>query len=173
MGREKPQPEPEFKTFEEADQTLMNIRGIEGRLATLQASHDHKLAKLRDEHQERAEPLLGQKKNLEKGLLEFAVFNREFFEKKKTWPGAHGEMGFRLSTKVVFRRGFNGDKVVGLLKKMGLKRCIHIKETPDKEAMRNLTAEQIARVGASVKSEDGFWYETKKDLPAENPKDAA
>jgi phage host-nuclease inhibitor protein Gam len=47
---------------------------------------------------------------------------------------------------------------------MALTACIRTKEECDKEAMKNLPLETLHAVGASLKQEDAFGYEVKREL---------
>ena len=41
--------------------------------------------------------------------------------------------------------------------------CIQVEEKVNKDVLRTYEEKEIIAVGASLKKEDTFWYETKKD----------
>ncbi|HHP0281481.1 TPA: host-nuclease inhibitor Gam family protein [Acinetobacter baumannii] len=53
-----------------------------------------------------------------------------------------------------------------VLKQLQLEHCIRTKTEPDKEAIKQLTPELIAEIGASVKSRNNFGYEIETVDPA-------
>ena len=75
-----------------------------------------------------------------------------------------GTVGFRLSTSVVIKRIAD---TVQALKDLNLRDCLIVKESPNKDAMRALPLETLHAVGASLKQEDAFGYEIKREALAE------
>ena len=41
--------------------------------------------------------------------------------------------------------------------------CIIVKETVNKDVLKTYDEKDIIKVGASLKKEDTFWYETRKE----------
>ena len=107
-----------------------------------------------------AAPLLDKKTGLELAVKEFCEANRAEFAKVKTRELTFGSVGFRLSTKIIVKRMAD---TLQALKDLGLKACIRIKEELDKEAMKNLSTETLAQVGAGLKTENAFGYEINQE----------
>ena len=71
-----------------------------------------------------------------------------------------GKTGYRLSTKVIIKKVAN---TISALKKLGMTDCITTKESVNKDMLRTYPEEKLFEVGASLKKEDTFWYETDRD----------
>ena len=72
----------------------------------------------------------------------------------------HGSVGFRQSTKVVLSKV---EQILEKLKKFKMDDCINVKETVNKDVLRKYPADDILKVGGSLKVEDVFWYETDRE----------
>lgn len=151
---------PTLKTLEDVDATLARIGELTRELEAIAADTEETIACARETAKIRAEMPATEKALLERALQDYGGAHRADFAKVRTKELAHGSIGFRLSSKVVIRR--IGDTLTAL-KDYGLKACIRITEAPDKEAMRNLDAATLASVGATLKTEDTFWYELKRE----------
>lgn len=109
----------------------------------------------------RSSELPGELAGLELAIQQYAEANRAEFIKTKSRELTFGSVGFRLSTRVAIK---NVGNTLQALKDFGLTACIRIKEECDKEAMKNLPLEQLHAVGATLKQEDAFGYEIKREL---------
>ena len=150
----------QFSSWDEVDGALRDIAEIDRQLGMLQAAHDEAVDKLKETAKEEAEPLQHRRASLEAAMKDYCQANRQEFLTSKTKVLAFGNVGFRLSTKVVVK---NVGDTLQLLKSLGLHGCVRIKEELDKEAMRNLNQETLANVGAALKTENAFGYEVKRD----------
>jgi phage host-nuclease inhibitor protein Gam len=107
-----------------------------------------------------AKPHHEQIKTLTLSLEAFAAHHRADFGDKKSRDLTFGVLGWRLSTSIRVKK----DATLELLKqvfKRKAKPFIHVKETPDKEAMAKLTDEQLAAVKARRVVKDDFFVEPK------------
>ena len=171
MPRIKPEPAPELTSFTEADEAMKGIGDHEKRIESFTAAHAVKVKALKAELAEKVDPVAAMMRELERDLKAFAEWDqtRKNLGDAKSWKGNFGTFGFRQSSKVVFRKGWNAAKVVETLKEMRLKRCIRIKEEPDKDAMKKLPADKLAEAGATLKTDDPFFYEIHAEAAAEKP----
>ena len=152
---------PALQTLEDVDRTLLRLGEIERDLAAIAADADERIASIREEVKLRARAGNDEKLLLERALQDYGGAHRAEFSRDRSRMLAHGSIGFRLSSKLSIRR--IGDTLAAL-KRMGLSACVRIKEEPDKEAMRQLDATTLAAVGATLKTEDVFWYELKREV---------
>jgi phage host-nuclease inhibitor protein Gam len=71
-----------------------------------------------------------------------------------------GKVGFRQSTKIVIK---GMQAVLKTLKARGMTDCIIVKESVNKDRLREYPDEVIASVGATKKVTDTFWYEADRE----------
>lgn len=164
MPRKRISSEPALQTWDEVDTCLRNIGEIDRELALLEADQQERIDAIRAATKAAAEPLQNKKLGLEMAIKEFAEANRAEFIKAKTRELTFGSVGFRLSSRVVIKRVAD---TLAALKDLQLTQCIRVKEECDKEAMKNLPLETLIAVGATLKTEDAFGYEIKRDAIAE------
>lgn len=145
-----------FETWEDLDQALREVGEIDRELGLLEAGQNEAIDRIKAGTKEQAAPLHDRKGALELAMKEFCEANRGEFAKVKTRQLTFGAVGFRLSTKVVIKKVAD---TLQALKDLGLAQCIRTREEPDKEAMKNLSSETLAEVGAALKTENAFGYE--------------
>lgn len=153
--------EPILKTYGDADAVLRKIGEIDRDLTLAQAATDEAIDRVKESHKAYCEPLDAIKTSLERQLKEFAESKRADFAETRTRELTFGSIGFRRSSSVVMKK--LGDTLQAL-KSLGLTHCIRSKEEPDKEAMRELSSETLANVGAALVTRDAFGYEIKREL---------
>ena len=153
-----------LESWQEVDRCLAEIGRIDRELGLLEVAQQEGIDQIKADTKFAAEPLQNKKLGLEVAIKAFAESNRAEFVKVKTRELTFGTVGFRLSTSVVIKR--IGDTVQAL-KDLGLKDCLLVKETPNKDAMRALPLETLHAVGAALKKEDAFGYEIKREMLAE------
>jgi phage host-nuclease inhibitor protein Gam len=153
-----------LQSWSDVDQALSKIGEIDRELALLEASQQEQIDRIKASIKACAEPFQSKKAVLEQSVQLYAENNQAEFRTSKTKVLTFGSVGFRLSTKVTFKRGVD---VVQALKDLGLAHCIRVKEEADKEAMKNLPAETLAECGASLRTEDTFGYEINREKLAE------
>lgn len=153
-----------LQSWSDVDQALSKIGELDRELALLETSQQEQIDKVKANIKACAEPLQSKKTALEQSIQLYAENNRAEFRTSKTKVLTFGSVGFRLSTRVAFKRGVD---VVQALKDLGLAHCIRVKEEADKEAMKNLPAETLAECGASLRTEDAFGYEINREKLAE------
>lgn len=145
----------QFRNWDDVDDALHQIGNIDRELGLLEAGANERIDAIKKETKEAAQPLLDRKTTLEMAMKEYCEANRAEFAKVKTKPLTFGEVGFRLSSKIIIKRVAD---TLQALKDLRLIECIRTKEEPDKEAMKNLSSDLLAEVGAALKTENAFGY---------------
>lgn len=145
-----------LRSWEDVDAALREVGEITRELQLREAALNESVDKLKEEAKADSASQVARKKELELAMKEFCETNRAEFAKVKTRKLTFGSVGFRLSTKIMIRRVA---ETLQALKDLKLTGCIRVKEEPDKEAMKNLTDETLAEVGAARKTENAFGYE--------------
>ena len=144
-----------FHSWDDVDNALCKIGGIDRELAILEAAQNEEIDRLKANLKEFAKPLNDAKTVLEIAIKEYCDANRSEFTRVKTKNLTFGEVGFRLTSKIMIKRVA---ETIQSLKDLQLFTCIRTKEEPDKEAMKTLTDETLAEVGAGRKIENTFGY---------------
>lgn len=142
----------------EVNEAMKTIRDLKAQIKRFELQAEEKVSQIKQRLSKQLKPLLQKIEPLENGILAFAEYDKdELFKKKKTIDLVFGLIGFRKSTKISIKK-----TTLGLLKKLKLKSAIKIKETVNKEAMKDFTDAMLKKVDAERTSEDNFWYEVKE-----------
>ncbi len=102
-----------------------------------------------------AKPLHEQIKTITLSLEAFATHSRHDFEGKKSKDLNFGTLGWRMSTSISVSTKYTLELTKQVFKRRA-KRYIHVKETPDKDALAKLTDEDLAAVKARRIVKDDF-----------------
>lgn len=160
MGRKRME-DPELKSWEEADNTLKQIREAEIALSDISTTAEKLILDIRQQAEEDAQPYKDSIKKMELQLKEFTTQHRADMLPAKSKEMTFGLVGFRVSTKVMLPRKL--ERVITKLKKLGMADCIITKETVDKDILKTYDEKTIMEVGGTLKKTDAFWYETKQE----------
>lgn len=152
--------EPSLKSWEEVDSTLKRIREAEIEMGRITADMEKYILDIKQKAEEQASPYKDEVKKLELQVKEFVSLNKDEL-KGKSREMTFGTVGFRMSTKLVLPKA--ADKFIKQLRKLGMGDCITIKESVNKDILKTYDEKTILMVGASLKKEDTFWYETKQE----------
>lgn len=153
-----------LQTYEDVDNVLRKIGEIDRDLLLSHAATDEAIDHIKQSHKQRCEPLHAIKADLERQLKEFAESRRVDFAQVRSRELTFGSIGFRVSKSVQIKNA--GDTLQALID-LGLVQCIRTKQECDKDAMRELSTETLASVGAALKVSDAFGYEIKREaIPA-------
>ena len=150
----------QFSHWQQVDDALREIGQIDRELGLIESGQNAEIDRLKNSAKEQAKPLLARKAVLELAMKEFCEARRAEFTRAKSKKLTFGNVGFRLSSKVVIRRVAD---TLQALKDLGLSHCIRQKEELDKDAMKNLSTETLAEVGASLKTDNAFGYEVDQE----------
>lgn len=152
--------EPSLKSWEEVDSTLKRIREAEIEMGRITADMEKYILDIKQKAEEQASPYKDEVKKLELQVKEFVSLNKDEL-KGKSREMTFGTVGFRMSTKLVLPKA--ADKLIKQLRKLVMGDCITIKESVNKDILKTYDEKTILMVGASLKKEDTFWYETKQE----------
>lgn len=153
-----------LKSWTDVDDTLRQIAVLERKLVKLESEQNATIDKIKAQTSEQAEPIRATLKTLGADLKDYAERNRTEFLDQKTRALNFGKVGFRLSTKLVIKNVAN---TLSALLALGLNACVRTRQEPDKEAMRELSDDQLAAVGAARQKVDEFWFEVDATKLAE------
>lgn len=152
--------EPTIKNWEETDDVMKKLLESQLEVEKIEANMNKKIAEIKKAAEEMARPYKDNIKKNELLLKEFVTVHKSELDGKSRKMN-FGIVGFRLSTKVVLPKMI--EAVLENLKKFGMHDCINIKETVNKDILKTYEPDVIISVGGTLKTEDTFWYETKRD----------
>lgn len=163
MARTRIKEAPVFKTWEDIDTALKDIAEAELDLLDIEGEMNKQIQGIKLTAAQEAKPIQDRIASIGKDIKTFVEENRgELDGKTKTLN--FGKTGFRLSTKVVLPKA--KDKLEAIIKSLKARKmldCIATTETINKDVLKKYTEDEILRVGASLKKEDTFWYETDRE----------
>ena len=149
--------ETKLKSWQEVDDVLRVVGLIDLKIQATETEMNEKIIAIKNEAKEKVESLKAKKDLLELSMKEYSSEHMLDFGDRKSMPLTFGTVSFRVSTAI--RLIANAKRVVELLREHGLKKCIRIKEEPDKDQMAELDDATLRAVGARRKTEDAFGYE--------------
>lgn len=139
------------QTQTEARDWLARIGVQQRNLAAIGAVQSENIARIKEEAENRADPVREELERLQKGLQTWAEANRaDLTKKSKTVDLGTGTIRWRLRPPKVSIRG--ADKVISAMKAMGLVRFVRVKEEINKEALLAEASVAAGITGVSVKS---------------------
>ncbi|WP_069997838.1 host-nuclease inhibitor Gam family protein [Cellulosilyticum sp. I15G10I2] len=158
-----------LKTWEEVDAALKQIGEWQRSITKVEGKMNEQIDKAKAKAEEEAKPFKDQIKAYEVQVKEFVESNRDDLGNKKTKELNFGKAGFRKSTKISLpKAAAKLTEIIKKLKSLGMTDCIvQPPEKIDKDALKKYPANEIIKVGAGLKVEDVFWYETNEETLAE------
>jgi len=148
-----------IKTWEEADQVLLEIGRIDREVEAMEAELQRSIEAAKEQAVRFVKPLQELKAALELSLKAFCEGRRDELKGKSRILN-FGAVSFRLSTKIVIK-GLQA--CLDALKFLGLGDFIRVKESPDKDRLKDLDDATLAQVGARRVVEDVFGYEVNRE----------
>ena len=149
-----------LKTLDDADKTLQRLCEIESQLEIIDNKADEEIAQIKERTATEGKLLREQKKANIAALEAYAAYNREeLFKERKSLERPFGTFGYRKAPDSIHVTKETAD----LLRQQGLKQYLRVKAEPDKEAMLSLPDDTLALVGASRRSKEDFFIETKRE----------
>lgn len=149
----------ELKNWEDVNGALRLIAEAQNEIAMVEAGMNVQIDTIKLTYEEKIQEYKKQIKQQELLIKEFTTDKKEQLD-GRTKDLTFGKVGFRKSTKLQLPKAL--DKVIAALRKKGMEDCISVKETVNKDILRQYDEQQILDVGGSLKVEDAFWYETKQ-----------
>lgn len=157
--------EPALKSWEEVDGTLKKIREAEIALTDISTAAEKMILDIKQQAEEDAQQYKDKIRQYELQVKEYTTIHRDEMLPAKSKEMAFGQVGFRMSTKVMLPKKL--DRVIAKLKKLGMGDCIITRETVDKDILKTYDEKTILEVGGTLKKSDAFWYETKQEKIAD------
>jgi len=149
----------ELKSWEEVDRALLRVGQIDRQIEAIEARAQEVIEAAKGRAAAESKPLLQEKRLLTLKMEAFARRHMADLEGKRKKLN-FGTISFRRSTRIVIRKAL---ECVAALKGLGLRECIRVKESPDKERLRDLDDALLARVGAKRVTEEVFGYEVDRE----------
>lgn len=163
MARTKIKETPVFKTWEDVDNALKEIAEAELDLVDIEGEMNKQIQGIKLTAAQEAKPIQDRINSIGKDIKAFVEEHRSELD-GKTKILNFGKTGFRMSTKVVLPKA--KEKLAVIIKSLKARRmndCIIVTETINKDVLKKYTEDEILRVGATLKKEDTFWYETDRE----------
>lgn len=158
MARLKPTTK-KIKNLDEVNDALIDIAQAEMQLAAIDGQATEEIVAAKERAAKSGEPFRARITDLAAMIGRFAEDNREeLFKDRKSLSLTAGQIGFRKSTKISTRK-----TTLELLKKLGYVQYVRVSEVADKEAMRELSDEQLTQVDAVRKESDEFFCEADRE----------
>lgn len=151
--------ETRLKSWDDVNLNLKEIAECELAVEAIEADMNNKIQDLKLEKEMEAKPYQERIDKLAMEIKEFVETHRDEL-KGKTRILNFGKVGFRQSTKIVIK---GMQAVLKTLKARGMMDCIIVKESVNKDRLREYPDEVIASVGATKKVTDTFWYEADRE----------
>ncbi len=149
-----------IQTIDDADKALSELCGLEGKLEEIDQKAEREIAQIKERATASGKPIRERVKELNATLKAWAAFHKkDLFKERKSLERPFGTLGYRKSPVTI---SISKD-TISLLKQLGRLECVRIKEEVDKEALRDFTDEELAAVGASRKSKEEFYCQTKRE----------
>ena len=149
-----------MQSWDDVDACLREIGECDRELTFINAGLNEAIDKMKAISKRDQQPFLDKKAGLELAIKEYCEANKVEFVKVKSQELTFGTVGFRSASSIVIKKIA---ETLQLLTDYGHRQCIRTKEEPDKEAMKSLTDEQLAEVGAARKTVNSFWYEVRQE----------
>lgn len=169
MARVRMPDTPALKNWEEVDLNLKEIGELQRNIEQFEADMNARIADIKLAAELEAKPHQERIKVLEAEIKDYTDQNRDDLGSKKTKEMGFGKLGFRKSTKVSLPSAKGKlEEIIRKLKNYGMKDCvIQPPEKIDKEALKKYPANDLVKVGASLKVDDVFWYEVDREKLAD------
>jgi phage host-nuclease inhibitor protein Gam len=160
MARKKPEVKvKKITSLKEADSVLKRLSELNNTLKKLEAETDDMINEIKKTAKENAEPIIKEMEELEHSLAIYSEYNKEeLFKDKKTIELTFGQFGFRQSTSISVKKN-----TLDLLKEHGFREAIKVKESVNKDILRDWSDERLALVNAKRVVKDSFWVEVKEN----------
>lgn len=149
----------ELKNWEDVNEALRLIAEAQNEIAMVEAGMNVQIDTIKRTYEEKIQEYKKQIKQQELLIKDFTTDKKDQLD-GRTKDLTFGKVGFRKSTRLQLPKAL--DKVIASLRKKGMDDCISVRETVNKDILRQYGEQQILDVGGSLKVEDAFWYETKQ-----------
>ena len=163
MARTRIKNQPVLKNWAEVDAALREIAEKELIIEDIEGEMNKQINGIKKSSELEAKPHQDRISKLGQDIREFVTEHKEEIE-GKTKALNFGSTGFRMSTSVIIPKA--KEKVEAIIKSLKIRKmtdCINIEEKVNKEVLKKYSEDEIIKVGAKLKKEDVFWYETARE----------
>ena len=157
-----------YESWNDVDQGLRRMGEIDIALAKLEGDMTLRIHRLKAEYDAKAAGMKDERKGIESSIECFAEERKEEFARARSKELTFGVVAYRVAHRIVVK---SKKTTVAALEVLGLASYLRITKEPDKEAMKGLDAATLARVGASLKTDDRLHVEP--DMEKIKSKEAA
>ena len=137
-------------------------------LEKLVVKRDKQLAKIREEHDPEIERITELMKAKVVLCEKFATIHKEtLFGRAKSAAASLGIYGFRTGnpTLKLLNRKWKWDDVVAAIKAASRLELLRVKTEADKDALKKLPDDELAKFGCRTEQDEAFFIEPKRDDP--------
>lgn len=148
-----------LETLDDVNLALRDIGLKEKELDAIDSKAAKEIAEIKTRAAKDGEELRKEIAETAAKIQAYAEYNKaELFKDKKSVDLSFGKIGYRQSTKISVKK-----TTLELLKKLGFKSCVRIKEECDKDAMGNLSDDDLKSVDAARKVSNDFFCEANME----------
>ncbi|WP_028314691.1 host-nuclease inhibitor Gam family protein [Desulfatibacillum aliphaticivorans] len=162
MARKKPNKNSLYpvRDLKEANEALREIAAIKREIEAVNANMNDRIDQAKADAEVAAAPWQTKMEAIENGLLAYAEMNKDsLFAKKRSVDLDFGSIGFRRSKEVKAQPKKTLASILEKLKSLGFSEGIRVKETVNKDVLRDWPEERLAMVDARIVEKDTFWIE--------------
>lgn len=175
MVRQKAQGATTLKSWADADTTLRKIGDLTREIEKKERAATERIEAVKAKLQMDTAKQIAEKTALLHDLEAFALLHKtDLVEEagRKSIDLNHGRLGFRKSTTLKAIKKI-ADAVQWIKDARLAKKYLRIKESLNKEAMRELSDTELADIGMKREVKDVFWCEPNETTAKPTPKSAA
>ncbi|MDA8155594.1 MAG: host-nuclease inhibitor Gam family protein [Actinomycetota bacterium] len=147
---------PTMKAWADVDVALRRIGFLRIEFDCIEDAMNGEIMRAKTSAAKKVEPLLAEIARLEAEMQVFTEAHREGLGAKQSLQLTFGTVSFRKSTRLIISSVKKA--VAQIREKLGAS-YLHIKESPDKDALDKLDDKTLASVGVKRKSGETFGYE--------------
>ncbi|MCE5184561.1 MAG: host-nuclease inhibitor Gam family protein [Planctomycetaceae bacterium] len=145
-------------TFDQADNHVRSIGELQREIDKLEADTDEAIEVIKANAKKDVGDRTAKIKKHLLSLETFCVANREDFGDKQSRKLLFGILGWRKSTKIILSKKTTLQKIKEVFG-AAASQYLHIKEKPDKDAIRKLTDEQLKQIDVKRGRGEEFYVE--------------
>lgn len=164
MARYHAETVPALKSWDGVNASLREMALEEIALMDIQGDMEKQIIGVKKVAQVQSKPHIDRIARMARDVEEYVTAHKDELGKAKTKMLAFGKCGFRRSTNITVPTA--KDKlaaIIGKLRLKGLLDCIVVKETVDKNALKQKGKDAVLEVGAKWVEKDVFWCEPARE----------
>lgn len=155
---------PVLKTWEDVNDALRQIALEEIAIDEIEGDMNKQILGMKKVAEQQKKPHNDRIGKLAADIKAYVDSHRDELGQRKTVSLTFGECGYRQSTSVQVPTA--RDKLAEIIRRLRARKmedCITVKESVNKDALRQYGEEAVLEVGAKWVQKDGFWYEAARE----------